>query len=175
MTDVLLERDFDPGLTPDDVMNPRDTVHDCFNMHRVEWHTSHLSTDGHRLVCHFTTPDLESIRIALRKVKSDYRRLWNGDIYDAPGVEEQDIAAANVLVERSFEDPVSLQDIQDIEEAGTDCLESRDVRFIRSYFSRDRKRMICLYEAPDAESVRQAQREAGVPFDDAWAIRTVRP
>jgi hypothetical protein len=35
--------------------------------------------------------------------------------------------------------------------------------------------MICLYEAPDAESVRQAQREAGVPFDEAWAFARYGP
>ena len=34
--------------------------------------------------------------------------------------------------------------------------------------------MLCLYEAPDAESVRQAQREAGVPFERAWAFEAIR-
>jgi len=68
-----------------------------------------------------------------------------------------------------------LQKIQDIENAGIGCLESRNVRFIRTFFSADQKRMICLYAAPDAESVRQAQREAGVPFEEAWTFRAVDP
>jgi hypothetical protein len=28
--------------------------------------------------------------------------------------------------------------------------------------------MICLYRAPDADAVREAQRQAGVPFTSVW-------
>lgn len=79
-----------------------------------------------------------------------------------------------VLVERSFPEPVELQDIQAIEDRGAWCLEAHDVRFLKTYFSRDRRRMICLYEAPDAESVRIAQTKAGVPFDNVWPVQIVR-
>jgi hypothetical protein len=78
-----------------------------------------------------------------------------------------------VLVERSFPQPVSFEDIQAIEDRGAWCLEAHRVRFLRSYFSRDRRRMICLYEAPDADSVRLAQEKAGVPFETAWTTRVV--
>jgi hypothetical protein len=79
-----------------------------------------------------------------------------------------------VVVERSFPEPVEFETIQAIEDRGAWCLEAHGVRFLRTYFSRDRRRMICLYEAKDAESVRLAQREAGVPFEAAWAARVVR-
>jgi hypothetical protein len=36
-------------------------------------------------------------------------------------------------------------------------------------------RMLCLYEAPDAESVRLANREASLPFDRVWASQIVLP
>lgn len=29
--------------------------------------------------------------------------------------------------------------------------------------------MVCIYAAPDAESVRSAQRQAGMPFETVWA------
>jgi Protein of unknown function (DUF4242) len=79
-----------------------------------------------------------------------------------------------VLVERAFPQPVAFEDIQAIEDRGAGCLEAHGVRFLRSYFSRDRRRMICLYEAPDADSVRLAQEKAGVPFEKAWTARIVR-
>jgi hypothetical protein len=79
-----------------------------------------------------------------------------------------------VLVERSFPEPVAFGDVQAKEERGSWCLEAHRVRFLKSYFSRDRRRMLCLYEAPDAESVRLAQEKAGVPFDTAWATRVIR-
>lgn len=156
-------------------MNLAIDASDCFSMHRVRWHVSHLAMDGHKMICRFSAPDMESARIAMRRSEMDERKLWRGIVYDAPGIDEQDVDSANVLVERSFEEPVAFQHIQDLEEAGIGCLESRDVRFIRSYFSHDQTRMICLYEAPDAESVRQAQREAGVPFNDAWTFRAISP
>jgi len=173
MTDMFLERVFDPSLTPDGVMDLASQAADCFGTHRVEWHGSCLATDGRKMFCWFSAPDMESARIALRQVNVDTRVLWHGSVHDAPGVAAKDVAAANVLVERNFADGVALQQIQDIEDAGIGCLESRNVRFIRTFFSADRKRMICLYEAPDAESVRQAQREAGVPFEEAWTFQAV--
>jgi hypothetical protein len=79
-----------------------------------------------------------------------------------------------VVVERSFREPVAFEDLQALEDRGAWCLEAHGVSFLRTYFSRDRRRMVCLYEAPDAESVRLAQERAGMPFERAWAARAVR-
>jgi hypothetical protein len=73
-----------------------------------------------------------------------------------------------VLVERSFEAPVDPASIQKTEQKSAWCLEEHSVRFVRSYVSSDGLRMICLYEAPDAEAVRLANRKAGLPFDRVW-------
>jgi hypothetical protein len=35
--------------------------------------------------------------------------------------------------------------------------------------------MICLYQAPDAEAVRHANRMAGVPFDRVWPAQVLAP
>jgi len=147
----------------------------CFEMHKVRWQCSFLSMDGHKMVCWFSAPDMESARIAMRQSDIDMRVLWRGNVQDKPGLTQSELAAANVLVERRCDEPVTLQQIQDIEDAGIWCLETRDVSFVRTFFSVDRKRMICLYRAPDAESVRLAQRQARVPFDNAWAFQTLGP
>jgi hypothetical protein len=39
---------------------------------------------------------------------------------------------------------------------------------MRSYLSKDRMRMICEFEAGDAEQIRESARSAGVPFDRCW-------
>lgn len=79
-----------------------------------------------------------------------------------------------IMVERTFGEPVAFEEIQAIEDAGAWCLEAHGVTFLKTYFSRDRRRMLCLYTAPDAESVRLAERQAGVPFDRAWSCRVLR-
>ena len=80
-----------------------------------------------------------------------------------------------VMVTLCFDEPVALDDIQAIEDAGIACLEMRGVSFVKTLFSTDRKRMMCLYKAPDAEAVREAQREAGLPVDQVWACHVMSP
>ena len=75
---------------------------------------------------------------------------------------------ARVIVERSFEDAASFDALQAQEDAFAWCAEQHAVTFIRSYDSKDRKRMICDYEAPDAEAVRRLQRTASMPFERIW-------
>ena len=113
------------------------------------------------------------MRIALRKIETDTSCLWRGSEYFAPGAE--DTRSANVIVTRRFDEPVLLEDIQAIEDAGAGCLQTHRVSFERTFFSADRRRMVCLYHAPDAESVRIAQREADMPVDAVWAFRRFTP
>lgn len=49
------------------------------------------------------------------------------------------------------------------------------MKFLRSYFAKDRRRMLCLYAAPDAESVRTANRTAGLPFDNICSVSVFKP
>jgi hypothetical protein len=51
------------------------------------------------------------------------------------------------------------------------CLELRAARWMRSYVTPDGRRAVCEFEAPDPESVREAFRSAGIPFDRAWAAQ----
>ena len=173
MTDMFLERTFDPGLEVPDVQKMALSSEGCFSLYRVDWNQSFLAADGHRLLCWFSAPDAESTRQALRQV-GVVEPVWSGTVHDSPAPDAPSWQEANVLVERSWEEPVTLEEIQAIEDAGAHCLENHKVRFARTFFSADRKRMMCLYQAPDAESVRVAQRQAGMPVDRIWAFNGVQ-
>jgi hypothetical protein len=73
-----------------------------------------------------------------------------------------------VMVERTMEPAVTFDDLQAIEDRSAWCFQMHAVRFVHSYVSTDGNRMICVYEAPDAESVREANRKAQLPFDRVW-------
>jgi hypothetical protein len=175
MSDIFVERHWDPPITPADIDAMVETSGGCLAAHRCDWHCSLLSADGSELFCHFSAPDAESIRLALHEAGSPRGSVWPGTVHDAPDFTEAALAQANVLVSRRFEKPAALLEIQAIEDAGIGCLETHRVRFVRTYFSMDRKRMMCLYRAPDAESVRIAQREAGMPVERVLAVRQFRP
>jgi hypothetical protein len=165
-THVFLERQFEPPIGGGDVLALAEAAASCLQMHRVGWNGSFLGSDGRLMLCWFTAADAESARIALRQVRADTRRLWPGTVHEGPVP-----AVPNVIVERGFGEPVTIEEIQAIEDAGAWCLEAHNVTFARTFFSGDRKRMLCLYEAPDAESVRLAQREAAMPMERVWAFR----
>ncbi len=171
MTEVFLQRSFDPPLTEDGFRAMARDSESCFGLYRVEWQESFLSADGRRLICRLAAPDVEAARGAFRKSGSPEVVPWAGSVHDASAAGAPSADEANVLVERSFEEPVTLEEIQAIEDAGAWCLEAHDVRFARTFFSLDRKRMICLYRAPDAEAVRLAQRKAEMPVDAVWGFR----
>jgi hypothetical protein len=175
MSDVFLERNWDEPLTTAILENMIEDVHGCFGLYRVEWQESLLSTDGKKLLCHFRGPDAESVRVALRQGDADVSNLWPGTVHDAPGLPDEELRGANVVVLRKFDEPVALEDIQAIEDANIACLETHRVKFVRTFFSSDRRRMACLYRAPDAESVRIAQRQANMPVERVWAVRRFSP
>ena len=51
------------------------------------------------------------------------------------------------------------------------CLALRGARWMRSYLTLDGRKTLCEFEAPDAESVREAFRMAGQPYDRAWVAQ----
>ncbi|RWB04922.1 nickel-binding protein [Mesorhizobium sp.] len=74
-----------------------------------------------------------------------------------------------IIVERTFEAPFTQQELDAVEARMAPCLDLYDVRWIRSYWSSDRLRMICEYEAADIASVRNVQHEGEARFERAWA------
>jgi Nickel responsive protein SCO4226-like len=170
MTDLILERGFDPPLTIADVHERVRSSEWCFDLHRVDWHASFLAADGRSMVCSVTAPDAESARVALRTTGADVQRLWTASVHE--GFSRAD---PNVLIERSFQVPEKFERLKAIVDDKAWCLEQHRAEWVRSFLSTDGRRMVCLYRAPDIESVRVAQREAGLPFERLWGFTRVGP
>jgi hypothetical protein len=171
MSDVFLERTWPTPVSMAELRGLVEAEDGCFGLYRVEWRSSYLSSDARRLICHFHGPDAESVRIALRHAGADLSNLWHGTVHDAPGLGAVELASANVLVMRSFDTPVALEELQDRARRNIGCLEIHRVTYLRTFFSTDKRRMVCLYHAPDAESVRLAQRAAQMPHTEVWAVQ----
>ena len=170
MTNLILERDFEPPITTANVYGLARAGARCYDLYRIGWRESFLAAGGRSLVCSLEAPDAESARIALRTAGADTRRLWAASVHEASPA-----ATPTVLVERLFEEPVAFEGAHALEEAMGWCLEQHRVQWVRSYFSTDGRRSLCLYHAPDAESVRLAQHQAGLPFDAVWTFERIGP
>ena len=79
-----------------------------------------------------------------------------------------------VMVEQSFDTPLSDDSYRKLAARIDPCLDVREAVWCRSYISADRKRIVCEFEAPDAESVREAMRSAGVPFERVWSAALLK-
>jgi hypothetical protein len=74
-----------------------------------------------------------------------------------------------VIVERTFDPPMTDAELEAVQARLAPCLDLYNVRWVRSRWSSDRRRMICEYDAADTASVRNVQHEAEASFDRAWA------
>jgi hypothetical protein len=78
-----------------------------------------------------------------------------------------------IVVERSFDTPQSDEDMKIVANRERPCLGVYNVVWKRSLLSTDRRRMVCEYEAADAETVRKVQREAAADFERVWVGQVI--
>jgi hypothetical protein len=179
MSVVIVEQEFTVPQTVADILGPAETGRSCLELYRVQPRRHYRASDGMRCTCVFEAPDAEAMRNVMRTFGAPPPKgLWAATVHPGPGENASrppvlGERSALALVERTFQQPVVFADIQALEDAGAECLTLHRVRFLRSYFSTDRRRMVCLYEAPDVEAVRTANRQVGLPFDRVWGAEVI--
>jgi len=80
-----------------------------------------------------------------------------------------------LVVEQSFDPPLTDEVYDQMSRRIDPCLAAYDVKWQRSFLSTDRRRMVCAFEAADAEAVRAAYRSAGEKFDRVWVAEVYEP
>jgi hypothetical protein len=78
----------------------------------------------------------------------------------------------NVIGELRFDAPIAPVELAKLQCSDGWCFGSRRVRLVGLFLARNRKRAVLLFQAPDAESVRQAFRHTQTHFDDIWPCAT---
>ena len=77
------------------------------------------------------------------------------------------------LVERNFAEDLELgaDDVLVIRAVNDDV----GVRWVYSFLSADQRKTYCLYEAPNAEAIREAARRNGIPADVIVPVSELQP
>jgi hypothetical protein len=70
---------------------------------------------------------------------------------------------------RPMDPPVNPEDLQAMFQYAAGCFNLHHVDWKHSFLSTDGRRMLCWYQAPDAESARLALRELGSNMHAVWA------
>lgn len=80
-----------------------------------------------------------------------------------------------VIVETTYDPPLTDERRQSDQDRLYACMELRNVEWLQSFESFDRRRKVCLFRAPDVDAMRESLRSAGVPFDRVWAAARREP
>lgn len=187
MAFVVAERTMPGPQTPAQVGDSIRGGRWCNDLYGISHCGSLLAPDRHRVICFYRAPDAESVRDTSQRLGAPYDHIWSATLHGPVGPDpvtalpqdhgspETSPARSTVLVRRSFDAPVAFEELQAREQAHGWCLDSHQVRFLQSFLSIDRRRMLCLYAAPDAEAVRQVQRQTGLPVEQLWDATLCRP
>lgn len=165
MSVVLVERSFREPVEFQAFQAREGRKAACLEAHRVRFLRSYFSRDRMRMICLYEAPDAESVRLVQLKAELPFDRVWTAQVVRHAAAEPDDDA---VLVERQLDQPVDEAAIRDAVARGAWCREQYGVRIVSSYLSGDGRRTACVFGGPDAESVRQTQRQSGMPFERAW-------
>jgi hypothetical protein len=77
------------------------------------------------------------------------------------------------VIERNFAEKL---DVETLDYAGVKVVnDDVGVRWIYSFLSADKKKTYCLYEAPNAEAIREAAHRLGIPADEVIAVEQFGP
>jgi hypothetical protein len=76
------------------------------------------------------------------------------------------------LIERSFAE--KLEATPEVAAAVNEINDDAGVEWLISFLSADKKKTYCLYEAPNAEAIREAARRAGLPADSVIEVSELR-
>ncbi len=80
---------------------------------------------------------------------------------------------ARFMIERNFAERLEMT-----KEAADQVARVNDeegVKWLFSFLSADKRKTYCLYEAPDAESIRRAAKRLSIPADVVIEIGDLRP
>jgi hypothetical protein len=157
--DLYVERVYPAPQTPADVLAGVDAARPTLAACRVHWRDALLARGGHRVLCRVSAPDIAAVRRAFRELGHPLRGIW---ATDAPSPADHQ---ANVALERHRS-----ADDGDLGSGPNWCLATHRVRYAGAIVSLDRQRVIELFEAPDAESVRLARGASGARGDRVWAF-----
>ena len=79
----------------------------------------------------------------------------------------------HVIVQRTMTQPIRREELSKKIGAAEAMLDAYEVQFLHSYISADGLIVICHFAAPSVAAVENFNRDAGIPYDQAWAARLV--
>jgi hypothetical protein len=134
---------------------------------------SFFALDRRHIVSLYDAPNPESVRESQRAAPLKVERAW-----PATAVIDTEIEPPKgyplVVAQRALPEGLTLEQIQYAATDPTGCGRRMRLHQIGGFLALDCRRMCCAYYAPDLDSVRVANREAGIPIERLWSAELIR-
>lgn len=169
---VIVERNFDTPRSYQEVMakmaDPSSQT--CLDMHEVEFVRSYIAKDMSRQICVFKAKDAESVRQANRHAGMIFDIAYSAEGVPFPDLpNEEQAKRAIIIADRIFDGPDHLEQYREAEEYATGCNRLYGIDFLGGFCADDSRHAFCVYAASDAETVRVANRQSGLPYEAVWS------
>ena len=80
-----------------------------------------------------------------------------------------------IVLERSYDPPIDLGDVQAMSERSAWCMEQYRVRHVTSFLARHGRKLTCIFAAPDAEAIRSVLRQLDIASTRVWSATVHAP
>ena len=171
---IVVERSFELAPIFEELEEREKAVAWCFEQYRVQALRSFLSLDGRRAVCLYRAPDVEAVRSTQREAGLPFERAWSAQAIEQPPRQPPPGHSA-VVVQRKLAERATPQRVDELAALARDCMNNHRAHLHGSYLAADGVRMVCHYDAPDAESVRVANHQSGLPVESVWSATLYGP
>jgi hypothetical protein len=141
----------------------------CLATHQVRPLASYVATHGLAAVCLYEAPDAEAVRLAQKQAKLPVSEVWSALPIRFADSEVARPDWSTVVITRQMPHSVTPDFFRETTHAGETCLQRYRVLPLVTYLAKNGLRTICVSEAPDAESVRVANRQMKMPLVDLWS------
>src|SRR5678815_1124418 len=165
---VLVERRFDSPIRFEDILALEIAGASCHQTRSVRFRKSFFSYYHRRMLCLFEAPDAESVRDAESQARVPFKRAWTCTHLQGFHPTVAPPSAEYVVVERLFPEAVTSEFVSNALRKSGWCLDLHGAEYVESFLGSDGHRMVCLFRAPDAEAVRRANQQGGVPYTEVW-------
>jgi len=84
MVHVIVERVFAEPADVAALSQRFEEAKSCFVMRNVQHVRTCLARDGRRMICEYTAPDAESVRVANQLAGLPFERAWSAEVMESP-------------------------------------------------------------------------------------------
>ncbi|QIR37184.1 DUF4242 domain-containing protein [Tolypothrix sp. PCC 7910] len=147
----------------------------CIKARNIQWLYSLVSAQGDRSICLHQVPYTDAIREAYREAGVQFQRVWQAYLWLDREVAKLPQGYPLVIAEVNFEPPITKAIYEESKHQAESYFHELNIQQIFCAASCDGTRLICVFDAANAEDVRSLYCKIGQPVEQVWTGNLIYP